>query len=455
MEMKKKRMFYTLLVTLIVVFSTTYAILMTLERTDYRNYLQGEYSKNLYELINSLENIEDNLGKSAIASTKEQSMMIFEDIFRHATAANDRLNSLPIPINVSQETSKFLSQVGDYGYTLVKATSDGRELSDEEYKTIDRLENQSYELKSQLNNILADINQGDVKWGEIRKKVTGVLAVGEQNEVSEKFKNVRKQVLDYPALIYDGPFSDNVLEIKPKVNELKEVSKEDAEKAVRKLYEKDKIESIQLRNGEANTRVTAYSFDVILSGREKDENVVVEVSKHGGKIIYLLDNKGYDKPTLDEKQAAEIANKYLESIGYKDLKPTYKLTYEDNIIINYVHVMEDVTIYPEQIKLKVALDNGAVKGIEAEKFLIAYEADRKLPVPKISKEEAQKAVSKRLQVKSIKLAVIPTENNKEVLCYEFAGTNNNDEFMVYVNAETGKPQRILKIVNTPNGKLTI
>ncbi|WP_139905704.1 germination protein YpeB [Clostridium thermarum] len=455
MEMTKKRMIYTLLVTLIVVFSTTYAILMTLERTDYRNYLQGEYSKNLYELINNLENIEDSLGKSAITNSKEQSMMIFEDIYRHATSANDRLNSLPIPIEVSQETTRFLSQVGDYGYTLVKATSDGRELTDEEYETISRLEDQSYKLKAQLNNILAEINQGDVKWGEIRKKVTGVLAIGEENEVSEKFKNVRKQVLDYPALIYDGPFSDNVLEIKPKVNELKEVSKEEAEKTVRKLFEKEKIESIKLRDREANTRISSYSFDVTLSGREKNESVVVEVSKHGGKIVYLLDNKGYDRPTIDEKKATEIANKYLESIGYKELKPSYTLTYEDNMIINYVRIMKDVTIYPEQIKLKVSLDDGTIKGIEAEKFLISHDPDRKQPEPKISKEEAQKAVSKRLQVKSIKLAIIPTEDNKEVLCYEFAGTNNDDEFLVYINAETRKTQRILKVINTPNGKLTL
>lgn len=176
MEMIKKRMFYTLSATMIVVFSTTYAILMTLERQDYRNYLQGEYSKNLYELINNIENIEDNLGKSAVVNSKEHSMMIFQDIYKDATAANDKLNSLPIPVEVTQDTTKFLSQVGDYSYTLVKANSDGREITDEEYKTIERLEEQSNKLKNQLSNVLADINQGDIKWDEIRKKITGVMA---------------------------------------------------------------------------------------------------------------------------------------------------------------------------------------------------------------------------------------------------------------------------------------
>jgi len=57
MKMLKKRILYTSIVTIIVVFSTTFAILMFLERLDYRNYLQGQYSKNMYDLVSSVQNI--------------------------------------------------------------------------------------------------------------------------------------------------------------------------------------------------------------------------------------------------------------------------------------------------------------------------------------------------------------------------------------------------------------
>ena len=278
---------------------------MTLERQDYRNYLQGEYSKNLYELINNIENIEDNLGKSAVVNSKEHSMMIFQDIYRRY-CANDKLNSLPIPVEVTQDTTKFLSQVGDYSYTLVKANSDGREITDEEYKTIERLEEQSNKLKNQLSNVLADINQGDIKWDEIRKKITGVMAAEKQNFLSEKFEEVKKQVVDYPALIYDGPFSDNVLDIKPKVNELKEISEEEAKKVVSSILDKNSVEKIETRKTEGNQKIPAYSFTVSMKGRAKGENVVVEVSKHGGKVIYLLDNRGYSSPTIDAEKAVDI-----------------------------------------------------------------------------------------------------------------------------------------------------
>lgn len=453
--MTKKRMFYTLSVTMIVVFSTTYAILMTLERQDYRNYLQGEYSKNMYDLINNIENIEDNLGKSAVVNTKEQRMMIFEDIYRAATSANDKLNSLPIPVEASQDTTKFLSQVGDYSYSLVKANSDGRELSDEEYKTIERLEEQSNNLKNQLNNMLADINQGDIRWDEIRKKITGVMAAENKNFVSEKFANVKKQVVDYPALIYDGPFSDNVLDIKPKVNNLQEISEEEAKKLVRTFLGENQVANIESRKVEGKQKIPAYSFTVTMKGRDKGENVVVEVSKHGGKLIYLLDNRMYSPPTINEEKATEICKKYLEKLGYKDMKATYKMNYEDNIVINYVRILDNISIYPEQIKVKIALDDGSITGLEGEKYLIAFDGERKIAQPKISKEEAAKAVSDRLKVNTVKLAVVPTETNQEVLCYEFAGSNHNSDYIVYVNAENGKTQKILKIINTPNGKLII
>ena len=76
MKMVKKRMLYTSAVAIIVVFSTTFAILMFLERLDYRNYLQGQYSKNMYELISSVQNIRINLGKSAIVGSREQSIVV-------------------------------------------------------------------------------------------------------------------------------------------------------------------------------------------------------------------------------------------------------------------------------------------------------------------------------------------------------------------------------------------
>jgi spore germination protein len=456
MKMTRKRIIYTIAVTLIVVFSTTFAVLMTLERNDYRNYLQGEYSKSMYELITAVDNIRLNLGKAAVTGTREQKIVTFEEIFRHSAIANDKLHSLPIPQQNIDNTSKFIAQVGDFCYGLVRASTEGRNLSDEEYNTIDRLKDQSFALQNDLNSSLSEINEGRVRWGEIRQKASGVLAKGREESVSTQFASIQKQIAQYPALIYDGPFSDNVLEIKPKIISQKEVSAEEAIEVVNKAIGKDRIEKIETLPNDGKTRIPSYRFNVTIKGRAANEKVVVcEVSKNGGVIVYLLDNRIVNSPTMEINKASEAGLKYLDSLGYKDMISTYSLRYDNTAVINYIYKKDDIVIYPDQIKLKIAMDDGSIIGVESEKFLVAHDLNRKIEPAAISKEEAQKKISNRLNIDSIRLAVIPTEDNKEVLCYEFAGTYKEDRYMVYINAKTGFEQRILQIINTPNGQLTM
>lgn len=456
MKMIKKRMLYTSAVTVIVVFSTTFAILMYLERLDYRNYLQGQYSKNMYELVDSVQNIRVNLGKAAIVGSREQSIVVFEEIFRFSATANDKLHSLPLDQSVVGDTSEFLSQVGDFCYTLAKATSQGKDLNNKEYDFIDELERQSYTLQEQLNGVLSEINEGKVKWGEIRKKSSGVFAKAGDDLMTEKFKGIQKQIVQYPALIYDGPFSDNVLEIKPKIMTQKEVSKSEAIKIIENMFGKDKIVSIENKPVEGKTRISSYTFNITFKGRDKnDGNTVIEISKNGGRIVYLLDSRSIGNPTLDIKEAVKGGSDFIGKIGYKNMEPTYTLNYENTAVVSYVYKQGDVAIYPDQVKLKIALDDGSIIGIESEKFLVSHVEKREIDTPKITAAIAREKVGRRLKISKISLAIIPTENNVEVLCYEFLGVYKEKEFIVYIDASTGYEQRIIEIIDTPNGKLTI
>ena len=456
MKMVKKRILYTSAVTIIVVFSTTFAILMFLERLDYRNYLQGQYSKNMYELISSVQNIRVNLGKSAIVGSREQSIVVFGEIFRYSATANDKLHSLPLEQSVIGDTSEFLTQVGGFCYTLAKAASEGKELNDKEYELIDELEMQSYTLQEQLNGVLTEINEGKVKWGEIRKKTSGVFAKTGDNLVTEKFQTIQKQIVQYPALIYDGPFSDNILEIKPKIMSQKVVSEQQAMEIIRNIFGKDKILDIENKPVEGKTRVPSYTFQITFKGRDKsDAKTIIEVSKNGGRIVYLLDNRAIGKPTLDINKAAEAGSKFISKVGYKNMQPTYTLNYENTAVVSYVYNQGEIAIYPDQVKLKIALDDGSIIGIESEKFLVSHVEKREISSPKVTVAKARERVGKRLKISKTSLAIIPTEANKEVLCYEFLGEYKNKSFIVYINADTGYEQRIIEIIDTPNGKLTI
>ena len=136
------------------------------------------------------------------------------------------------------------------------------------------------------------------------------------------------------------------------------------------------------------------------------------------------------------------------------MKETYYLKQEGIVTINYAYEQDGVVMYPDLIKLKVALDDGEVLGIETTGYLNSH-TERNLPEIKIGKEQAKEGLNKNLDIESEGLAVIPTEYKTENLCWEFKGKVEDKEFLVYINVENGNEEDILVIVNTPNGTLTM
>jgi len=114
----------------------------------------------------------------------------------------------------------------------------------------------------------------------------------------------------------------------------------------------------------------------------------------------------------------------------------------------------DVLMYPDLIKLKIALDDGEILGMETTGYLNNH-YQRTIGNVKITKEQARKNLNKDLDIKTERLAIIPTEWESEILCYEFKGKINDTDYLVYINAETGREEDILVIVNTPNGTMTM
>ena len=140
------------------------------------------------------------------------------------------------------------------------------------------------------------------------------------------------------------------------------------------------------------------------------------------------------------------------------MKQTYYLNQGGALTINYAYSQQtqngEVIMYPDLIKLKIALDNGEILGIETTGYLNSHE-ERNLPSVKISKEKVKEKLNPDLNIMSEGLAVIPTEFQTELFCWEFKGKVEETEFLVYINAETGKEENILVIKNTPNGTLTM
>ena len=136
------------------------------------------------------------------------------------------------------------------------------------------------------------------------------------------------------------------------------------------------------------------------------------------------------------------------------MRETYYIKEGNIVTVNYAYEQNGTIIYPDLIKVKIALDNGDILGVEAFGYLNVHTKRNDL-VPGITSEKAKEKLNKDLQIENERLAVIPLNNDKEVFCYEFKGKLEDREFLVYINAKTGEEEEILILLETEGGTLTI
>ncbi|MBQ9267068.1 MAG: germination protein YpeB [Clostridia bacterium] len=165
-------------------------------------------------------------------------------------------------------------------------------------------------------------------------------------------------------------------------------------------------------------------------------------------------NREIGEAKIDLDTAKNRALAFLEGNGYKNMKESY-YTIQDNIVtINFAYMQSGVICYTDLIKVKVALDNGDILGMESKGYLNSH-VERNIEEPKITLDEARNIINPKMEILSEGLAIVPTDWSTEVLCYEFKGKVEENNFIVYVDANTGREQDVFMIVDSENGQLAI
>jgi len=419
-----------------------------------RQELDNQYNRAFYEMVGYVDNVQALLIKSLITSTPNATATTMQEAWRQANLAQANLGQLPVSQHALANTAKFLAQVGDLAYSINHKNMEGKNLDGKEYKMIEQLHGYAESLNKSLNDLQSQISSGRIKWGELREKGTPLFKRTSSEMPKEQFENIDKTFVDYPTLIYDGPFSDHLTKIEPKGLTGEDLNQDEAKEYVIKFFGKDKVERVDTVGKNDNSDIKTYTYNVVFKDGSEDDIATVDVTQKGGHVLWMLRNRDTGQETVDIDKAKELGKKFLEERGYKGMVDTYYLKEDGTATINYAYQQEGVTIYPDLIKVKIALDNGEIVGFESKGYLYAH-TERNIPEPKITEEEARSMIGDRMEIVSSGLAIIPTDYKTELFTYEFKGKLNDRDFIVYINAETGKEEKILMIVDTPNGILTM
>lgn len=405
--------------------------------------LNADAERSLSTLEACMSSINTNLTKGLYANTTPMLSSMAISLTRDAASAKNSLSALPLSETQLDNMLKFLSQVGAFVSTLDRKLSLGEPITSEERNQLKQLIDISQKLLSELDTITQGVEDGSVSFKQAGSTLQ--KSADQSVQIDSAFGDAEQTITDYPTLIYDGPFSDHILNQSPKTLEGKsDISKE---KALEIASDFIGIDKSTLRfDSETNGVIETYNFFV--------DSINISVCKKGGAVLYLLGSSSAGESVISPEQAVENAKNFLSAKGYENMKESYYSTQDGICTVNFAYENEGVICYPDLIKLSVSLETGNIISFDARGYIMNH-TDRPPVQSKISADEAKMSVSDYLTVMSSRLAIIPTDYKTEKTAYEFhCKTPDEQEVLVYIDVLTAKEDDILLLLYSDGGILT-
>ena len=262
------------------------------------------------------------------------------------------------------------------------------------------------------------------------------------NDYALDFDGEQTRFIEYPKLIYDGPFSDEKPSVK-KANRQIRISEAQAKNIAKKKFNLTDITML----GKSGDDIVCYQMSGFVDGRY----AYASICAYDGSVINYDTSYFAGAPMLNKNQAVKIATKTADELGYEKAVAVWYNEQGGTAYINLAPKIDGVVYYPDLIKIKVALDSGTVTGIESKSY--AKNHIRRHISPTLDIDSARAQVSDKLTINAVTLALIPDGESGEKLCYEFACKRDGLDYFVYIDADSGLTRQILRVVNNDQGSL--
>ena len=400
-----------------------------------------EYNRVFSELTEYVDDLEISLLKGQVVSTNEQMAKLSADLYGQASAAKSNLALLPLKGQALTKTSEFLSQVGEYAHCVSAKMLRGEKLSQKEIQTMQQLLGYADTLKKSLDEMLISLSDGRLSFDDGKAHLKNLSNGGRITASSELLK-LEEEFHNYPSLIYDGPFSQH-LSLKESV----------FVKGKPYITEKQALVKARAFLGKESATVSEIGGK-LPSYSVSNSTATVEFTKQGGTLLLLMRDRHPDEEKLSINEAKMKAQTFLEKNGFPSMRESYYEKQDGSVVINYAYEQDGYTVFPDLVKVKVALDNGEIIGFESRGYVMNH-IYRDIPKEKVSREEALSNVNEHLQVEEVSRAVIPLESGNEAACWQIKGVVSDKHFLMYVNTQTGFTEDIQILLESENGTLAV
>ena len=436
------------------IFAFTAALILTLygflvlekeELVTRRTQLEYAYRRSLGDLVDYVSGMADTLQKAPYVGGGMTQTMLSAKLLEQSEGAKAALSVLPASQETGEVLSRFFSQAGDYALQLARLSAGGQDLPETIQEDLEALRDYAQKLSDALQKAQAELS------GEEILRRLSFSQVEALPKLDDSFDEAAQAFSEFPALLYDGPFSDHILRREPLALAGEQECTEYTARELAAAFLGVDSENLSEAE-EVGSQLPCYAFT--------SEDAHINITKTGGKIAYFKKAGLIDSGTLNYEDALEKAKEFLAGLGIVDMKESYYVTSDRLCTINFSFEQDlggaPVTCYPDLIKVTIELNEGGAVEYDATGYLMNHRA-RELYWPTLSQEEAAETLSPLLTVQETTLALIPTPGLGEVLCWEFLCTTQDGEkeFLVYVNAETGQEEQLYLLQKDEHGVLAL
>lgn len=397
------------------------------------------HTESLYELNSIVDNLDANLAKARVANTAGEQIGILSDIAVQSEMAETVLERLPVESEMTQNMTSFVNKMGDSAQSMLRTLASGKKLSDSQIASLNYMYDTNKQLKSAVNEMTSKATEGDVM---------EMLKGNQDGMIYTSFGNIENTPVEIPKEIYDGPFAENTEKVSAKnLKGLEEITAARAEELAQNYFKDYNVTGANCTGEVVTEKLQCYNVTLSTS----DGEMWAQLSKAGGKVVEFNSYKDCSDKNFSVERCIAIAEDFLSDLGIKGMKAVW--TSENGTVcnLNFAYVDDGVIVYADMIKLKVCEERGIVTGMEALGYVLNH-TERDIAEAGIGKAEAKEQLHTDLEVKTSRLALIPTDGGEERLAWEFYGICGDNDYYVYIDAQNGQEIEMFTVVGTAQGR---
>lgn len=402
---------------------------------------ENQYQRAFHDLSSNMSLLQDELGKALAINTQRQLTPSLSNVWRVSYTAQSDVGQLPLSLMPFSRTQEFLRDIGEFSYRVAIRDQTKEPLTNEEWKTLQSLYNESKDIEQDLQTLQANVLDHNLRWmdaelalSQTRKKT--------DNQIVDGFRAMEKKVSGFPEIQSDT-LNAVKTRLKPHINNVSgtEVPIEEAAKKTAAFLGKTDSTGITVQKNGQGMPYPAYSITVQEPNNQK---YYLGMTIKGGHVTWLVNDRDVKDATLDLVNGQQKGEEWLATHGYTGLTLIKAEQYDNTGVYTFAPKQGDVIIYPDTVTVKVALDNGDITGFNGQDYLFHHK-QRSIGKAALTAEQAKKHVSNHTQIQEQNLALVENDLGKEVLTYEFIGTMDDDTYKIFINAQNGEEERVEKL----------